>query len=40
MADVRRKFVRSPDGKAIFGYATREAAEYVAHEYGDGAHLV
>ncbi len=40
MADARRFFVRSPDGKAIFGDDTRAAAEYVAHAYRDGAHLV
>ncbi len=32
MVDVRRNFVRAPDGNGIFGYETRKAAEYVAHE--------
>ena len=36
----RRFFVRSPDGRGIFGFETREAAEYVAREYSDGAELV
>ncbi len=36
MADRRRFFARSPDGGGIAGYETREAAEFVALEYGDG----
>jgi hypothetical protein len=40
MAELRRYFVRAPDGGAIAGYDNPETAEYVAHQYGDGAHLV
>lgn len=40
MADGRRFFARSPDGRGIAGYETREAVEFVALEYGDGAHLI
>ncbi len=45
MADVslgneRRFFVRSPDGDAIAAYNSRETAEYVAIEFGDGAVVV
>ena len=39
-AAKQRYFVRSPDGKMIAGFELREAAEYVALEYGDGACLV
>ncbi|NQU57254.1 MAG: ankyrin repeat domain-containing protein [Rhodospirillales bacterium] len=35
-----RFFVRSSDGRGIAGYDNRETAEYVALEYGAGAHLV
>ena len=35
-----RYFVRSPDGRAIFGLDLLEAAQTVALEYGKGAHLV
>ncbi len=40
MAEQRRYFVRAPDGGAIAGYDNLETAEYVACQYGDGAHLV
>ncbi len=33
----QRYFVRSPDGAMIAGFELREAAVYVALEYGDGA---
>ena len=33
-------FVRSPDGRAIKGYADKEVADYVALEFGDGAIIV
>jgi len=35
-----RFYVRSSDGRGIAGYDKRETAEYVALEYGAGAHLV
>ena len=35
-----RYYVRSPDGRAIFGLDILEAAQTVALEYGRGAHLV
>ncbi len=40
MPQPRRFYVRSPDGKAMFGFDQREAAETVALEYGDGAYIV
>ena len=35
-----RSYVRSSDGRGIAGYDKRETAEFVALEYGAGAHLV
>ncbi len=35
-----RFYVRSSDGRGIAGYDKRETAEFVALEYGAGAHLV
>jgi len=35
-----RFYVRSCDGRGISGYDKREIAEFVALEYGAGAHLV
>ena len=35
-----RYYVRSPDGRAIFGFEKPEAAEFVALEYGVGASFV
>ncbi len=35
-----RYYVRSPDGRAIFGLEMLEAAQTVAMEYGTGAQLV
>lgn len=35
-----RYFVRSPDGKAIYGFDRVEAAETAALAYGDGAFIV
>ncbi|MGO4871374.1 MAG: ankyrin repeat domain-containing protein [Roseiarcus sp.] len=40
MASPRRYYVRSPDGRAIFGFDRPEAAEAVALEYGIGAAVV
>jgi len=40
MAKPSRFYVRSADGRGIAGYDTRETAEYVALEYGNGAHVV
>lgn len=40
MPQPRRFYVRSPDGKAMFGFDERNAAETVALEYGDGAYIV
>jgi uncharacterized protein len=40
MAEPWRFYVRAPGGKAIFGFELREAAEYAAREYSDGACLV
>jgi len=42
MTDAPRPqyFVRSPDGRAIKGYADKEVADYVALEFGDGAVIV
>lgn len=37
---TQRYFVRSPDGRAIFGVEHLEAARTVAFEYGDGAAVV
>ena len=35
-----RYYVRSPDGKAIFGFDMEKAAEMTALEYGDGAFVI
>ena len=35
-----RYYVRSPDGRAIYGFATMQGAETAALEYGDGAFVV
>jgi hypothetical protein len=35
-----RYYVRSPDGRAIYGFDRLDAAETAAKAYGDGAHLV
>ncbi len=40
MAQSYRYYVRSPDGRAIFGFDRQEAASAVALEYGNGARLV
>ena len=40
MAPPRRFFVRSADGRGIAGYDSRETAEFVALEYGEGAHVI
>ena len=40
MASPRRYYVRSPDGRAIFGFDKAGAAEAVALEYGIGAAVV
>ena len=40
MAEARRYYVRSPDGRAIFGFDTQQAARAAALEYGDGALVV
>ena len=40
MAKPHRFYVRSPDGRAIFGFDTQEAARAAALEYGDGALVV
>ncbi len=40
MASPRRYYVRSPDGRAIFGFDSAAAAETVALEYGIGAVVV
>ena len=40
MGKPSRYYVRSQDGRGIAGYETRETAEFVAKEYGLGAHLV
>ena len=36
----QRYFVRSRDGAVIAGFELREAEEFVALEYGDGASMV
>ena len=36
----QRYFVHSADGAVIAGFELREAAEFVAFEYGDGALMV
>ena len=40
MTEAYRYFVRAPDGRAIFGFETAEAAATAAREYGDGAHVI
>ncbi len=35
-----RYYTRSPDGRAIYGFATMQGAETAAKEYGDGAFVV
>ena len=35
-----RYYTRSPDGRAIYGFATMQGAETAAMEYGDGAFVV
>ena len=35
-----RFYTRSPDGAAIYGFASQQGAETAAHEYGDGAFVV
>ena len=40
MASPRRYYARSPDGRAIFGFDSAEAAQVVALEYGIGAAVV
>ena len=40
MTEANRHYVRSPDGRAIFGFETGEAAETAARAYGEGAHVV
>jgi hypothetical protein len=40
MKKGHRYYVRSPDGRAIFGFDRLEAATVVALEYGQGAALV
>jgi hypothetical protein len=40
MAEPYRYYVRSPDGRAIFGFESSEAAETAARAYGEGAHVV
>lgn len=40
MTQPYRYYVRSPDGRAIFGFDKPEAAEFVALEYGIGAAVV
>jgi hypothetical protein len=40
MAEAYRYYARSPDGRAMFGFETSEAAETAAREYGEGAHVV
>jgi ankyrin repeat protein len=39
-SNPRRFFVRSPDGGVMAGFEKREAAEFTAREYGDGALIV
>jgi len=40
MGNPSRFYVRSPDGRGIAGYDSRGAAEFVALEFGAGAHVV
>ncbi len=40
MTEPYRYYVPSPDGRAIFGFESTEAAETAARAYGEGAHVV
>jgi hypothetical protein len=40
MTEPYRYYVRSPDGRAIFGFESPEGAETAALEYGDGALVI
>ena len=40
MSEAYRYYVRSPDGRAVFGFETAEAAETAARAYGEGACVV
>jgi hypothetical protein len=40
MTETYRYYVRSPDGRAMFGFESSEAAETAARAYGEGAHVV
>ena len=40
MAEPYRYYVRSPDGRAMFGFESPEAAETAARAYGEGVHVV
>jgi ankyrin repeat protein len=40
MTEANRHYVRSPDGRAIYGFETSAAAETAARAYGEGAHVV
>ena len=40
MTEPTRYDVRSPDGRAIFGFELPEAAETAAHAYGEGAFVI
>ncbi len=40
MIEAYRYYVRSPDGRAIFGFESTEAAETAARAYGEGAHVI
>ncbi len=40
MAEPYRYYVRSPDGRAMFGFESPEAAETAARAYGEGAQVV
>ncbi len=40
MTEPYRYYVRSPDGRAIFGFESTEAAETAARAYGEGAHVI
>ncbi len=40
MTEPYRYYVRSPDGRAMFGFESPGAAETAARAYGEGAHVV
>ncbi len=40
MTRAFRYYVRSPDGRAMFGFDVEKAAELTATEYGDGALII